>query len=76
MQSVSGTDDFLISVPPQSSVSCVRIRNYRSIGKCQIELAPLTVLVGRNGAGKSNFLDALRFVVDGLRTSLDHAVKA
>ncbi|HMQ14739.1 MAG TPA: AAA family ATPase [Phycisphaerae bacterium] len=54
----------------------VRIRNYRSIGKCAVELGALTVLVGRNAAGKSNFLDALRFVVDGLRTSLDHAVKA
>ncbi len=53
----------------------VRIRNYRSIGKCEVELAPLTVLVGRNAAGKSNFLDALSFVVDGLQTSLDHAFK-
>lgn len=34
------------------------------------------MLVGRNAAGKSNFLDALRFVVDGLRTSLDHAIKS
>ncbi len=54
----------------------VRIRNYRSIGKCSVELARLTVLVGRNAAGKSNFLDALRFVSDGLLTSLDHAIKA
>ncbi len=54
----------------------IRIRNYRSIGKCGVELAPLTVLVGRNAAGKSNFLNALRFVVDGLRSSLDHAIKA
>jgi predicted ATPase len=27
------------------------------------------------GAGKSNFLDALRFVADALRTSLDHALR-
>lgn len=54
----------------------VRIRNYKSIGKCEVELCGLTVLVGRNGSGKSNFLDALRFVVEGLQTSLDHAVKS
>jgi predicted ATPase len=54
----------------------VRIRNYKSIGKCDVLLRPLTVLVGQNGSGKSNFLDALRFVVDGLATSLDHAIKA
>lgn len=33
------------------------------------------MLVGRNGAGKSNFLDAIRFIVDGLQTTLDHALK-
>lgn len=53
----------------------VRIQNYKSIGQCQVELKPLTLLVGRNGSGKSNFLDALRFVSDALRTSLEHAVR-
>ncbi|MCI0360022.1 MAG: AAA family ATPase [Planctomycetaceae bacterium] len=43
---------------------------------CEAELGPLTLLVGRNGSGKSNFLDALRFVADGLNLSLDHAIKA
>jgi hypothetical protein len=33
----------------------VRIRNYKSLGKCDIQLRPLTILAGRNGAGKSNF---------------------
>lgn len=54
----------------------VGIRNYKSIEKCDIRLLPLTILVGRNGAGKSNFLDAIRFIVDGLETSLDHAIKS
>lgn len=57
-------------------VERVLVRNYKSIERCDVALGPLTVLVGRNGAGKSNFLDALRFVADGLRTSLDHAIKA
>lgn len=61
---------------PVPLVKRVGIRNYKSIGKADISLGRLTVLVGRNGAGKSNFLDALRFVADGLQTSLDHAVKA
>jgi predicted ATPase len=54
----------------------IKIRNYKSIGKSDVKLGRLNVLVGRNGSGKSNFLDALRFVVDGLQTSLDHAIKA
>jgi predicted ATPase len=53
----------------------VRLKNYKSIAECAVELLPLTFLVGPNGAGKSNFLDALRFVTDALRTSLDHALR-
>lgn len=53
----------------------VRLENYKSIGRCDVGLAPLTVLVGRNGSGKSNFLDALGFIGDSLRSSLDHAVR-
>jgi predicted ATPase len=54
----------------------VRVRNYKSIGVCDLSLRPLTVVVGRNGSGKSNFLDALQFVTDSLRTSLDHAIQS
>ena len=32
-------------------------------------------LVGQNGSGKSNFLDALRLVADSLNSSLDHALR-
>src|SRR5688500_13383564 len=53
----------------------VRIRNYKSIGKCAVSFRPVTLLVGRNGSGKSNFLDALRFVTEGLQSSLDHAIR-
>lgn len=53
----------------------VTIRNYKSIAACRAELQDLTFLVGQNGAGKSNFLDAIRVVADALRTSLDHALR-
>jgi len=53
----------------------VKLKNYKSIAGCDVELGPLTFLVGPNGSGKSNFLDALRFVADGLRNSLDHALR-
>lgn len=53
----------------------VILKNYKSIAACDVQLQPLTFLVGRNGAGKSNFLDALRFVADALNTSLDHAIR-
>lgn len=52
----------------------VVLRNYKSIGYCDIKLGPLTYLVGVNGSGKSNFLDALHLVRDALNGSLDNAL--
>jgi predicted ATPase len=62
------------SASPVPFVKRVKIRNYKSIRSCDVELGPLTVLVGRNGAGKSNFLEALNFVKEALRGSLGDAV--
>ena len=53
----------------------VKLRNYRSIGACDVQLGRLCFLVGPNGSGKSNFVDALRLVGDGLNRSLDHALR-
>lgn len=53
----------------------VVLNNYKSIKECSVPLGPLTFLVGQNGAGKSNFLDALRLVADALNTSLEHALR-
>jgi ABC-type multidrug transport system ATPase subunit len=52
----------------------VVLRNYKSIGNCDVRLGPLTYLVGANGSGKSNFIDALHFVRDALTGSLDNAL--
>ncbi|MCY4554559.1 MAG: AAA family ATPase [Candidatus Poribacteria bacterium] len=56
-------------------ITRVVLKNYKSIAACDVQLQPLTFLVGRNGSGKSNFLDALRFVADALNFSLDHALR-
>ncbi|MYC75205.1 AAA family ATPase [Candidatus Poribacteria bacterium] len=57
-------------------ITRVVLKNYKSIAACDVRLHPLTFLVGRNGAGKSNFLDSLGFVADALNLSLDHALRA
>ena len=56
-------------------ITRVVLKNYKSIAACDVQLQPLTFLVGRNGSGKSNFLDALRFVADALNSSLGHAIR-
>ncbi len=53
----------------------VILENYKSIGRCDVLLSPLSFLVGANGSGKSNFLNAVQFVADSLRSSLDHAIR-
>lgn len=57
------------------AVTRLAVVQYKSIERCDVELGPLTLLVGRNGVGKSNILDALRFVTDALSQTLDHAVR-
>ena len=56
-------------------ITRVQLKNFRSIAVCDVPLGPLTFLVGANGAGKSNFLDALRLIADALNSSLDHALR-
>ncbi len=54
----------------------VVIHNYKSIAHCDVTLGRFNVFVGRNGSGKSNFLDALQFVSDCLSTgSVSKAVE-
>ena len=43
-----------------------RVQNFKSIADVDVELSPVTVLVGRSGTGKSNFVHALRFLRDVL----------
>jgi predicted ATPase len=50
-------------------------RDYKSLAHVTLPLRGLTVLLGRNGAGKGNVVDALGFVGDALRTDLDHALR-
>jgi predicted ATPase len=53
----------------------VRIRGYKSIAFCDVTLEPLTILVGRNASGKSNFVDALAFLRDLLKLGATDAVR-
>ena len=50
------------------------ISHYRSIGEVTIPLGPLNVLIGRNGSGKSNIVDAIGFISDIANEDLDYAV--
>jgi predicted ATPase len=40
----------------------LKLQNFLSYQKAEIELQPLNVLIGTNGSGKSNFIEAFRFL--------------
>lgn len=62
------------SPPPRQMWRRIQLKNYRSIAEASVELAPLTLLVGQNGSGKSNLADALVFTRD-IATDAEKAVE-
>ncbi len=42
-----------------ATLTSLRLPAFKNMRKTSIRLGPLTLLVGRNGSGKSNVLDAL-----------------
>jgi predicted ATPase len=51
------------------------LRNYRSVRACDLQFDNPLFLVGRNGAGKSNVVDALQFMADCMAMQLEGAVE-
>lgn len=59
---------------PDTFIKRLVVKNYRSLGEIDIALQPLTVFVGKNGTGKSNLIDVLRFVRDTLKDGFTEAL--
>jgi predicted ATPase len=51
-------------------LSRIVLRGFKSIAQCDLELSKLNVLIGANGAGKSNFIDFFRMVGQLLEQNL------
>ena len=50
----------------------VKIENYKSIQKLKLELGRVTVLIGENGCGKSNILEAIALASAAADDKLDN----
>ena len=48
------------------SLSRVIIKNYKSINHCDVTLSGLNVLIGENGTGKTNLLEAINYFYNNL----------
>lgn len=58
-------------------ISKIKLFNWKNFQECSVSIAERCFIVGANATGKSNFLDALRFLRDiakkggGLQTAVD-----
>ncbi len=52
----------------------LRVSNFKSFSKFEINLKEFNVLIGANASGKSNFVDLLRFLKDIVNHGLDNAI--
>ena len=42
-------------------IETIKIENYKSIKKCYLNLSQLNALIGENGCGKTNILEAIKY---------------
>jgi len=52
----------------------IHIQGFKSIKDAEIELSQLTVLIGANGAGKSNFISFFRFLQQSITGNLQNYI--
>jgi len=52
----------------------LRVTNFRSFRELELELSPLSVLVGANASGKTNFVQLFRFLRDVANEGFDSAL--
>ena len=55
-------------------LSRMTIRGFKSIKNCDISFGKINVLIGSNGAGKSNFISAFSFLQNILSKNLQVSV--
>lgn len=60
------------SVTDSDQLSRIVIEGYKSIANCDLQMGCLNVLIGANGAGKSNFISFFRLIA----TLLDHRLQS
>ena len=59
-----------------SKLNSITIRGYRSIKEATLELRPLNVLIGANGAGKSNLISFFKMMNEMMAERLQQYVSS
>ena len=64
----------MVAFEAASSISRIEAFHYRSLRQVSLRLRPFQALLGPNGSGKSTLIDALAFLCDVQRVSVEGAV--
>lgn len=56
------------------AIKKIRVTNFKSFKKLEVELGKFDVLIGANASGKSNFIQIFRFLRDITKSGLDNAI--
>lgn len=71
----NGSRDFTFSSKdsrPDARLSCIRLTNFKSIISQEVNLAPLSVIVGKNSSGKSSLIQSILFLAQNASNPLSH----
>lgn len=60
--SCSESENTFLGMNPPSFLSKVRVEEFKGLKNLEVDLGRITVLSGRNGCGKSSFLESIRFL--------------
>ena len=53
-------------------INYIRIENFRNFQYLETNLSKLSIIIGENDSGKSNFLQALKLPLSGKNGQIDH----
>ena len=56
------------------AITRISVSNFKSFDELELGLRPLSIVIGANAAGKSNFLEIFRFLRDWFEQGLENAV--
>ena len=56
------------------AIKKIKVTNFKSFKKLEVELGDLNILIGANASGKSNFVDIFRFLWDIKNSGLENAI--
>lgn len=56
------------------AITRIKVSNFKSFDKLEVDLRPLNIVVGGNASGKSNFLEVFKFLRDIETHGLENAV--